>query len=397
LGLANYKTIYKIQGMKKRLLRGLLARHLKQFPALTLVGPRQCGKTTLAKAMGGRYLDLEDPAQRLRLDLDWDAPVGGKELLVLDEAQEHPELFARLRGAIDRDRKRAGRFLMLGSVSPALMRHASESLAGRMGLLELTPFVAEELPARSLDALWFNGGFPDGGVLAPKHYGPWQQGYLAALTQRDLPTWGLPARPGVSLRLLKLLAASQGAIWNASQIGAAMGLSYNTVNAYTDFMDGAFLVRHLRPWHANLSKRLIKSPKIYVRDSGLLHSLLGLSGPSQLLDQPWVGASWEGFVIEQIINSLRARGLAFEAHYFRTSDGHELDLLLSSAKGLHAVEVKLTAQPRPADLERPRHAASLVKADTLTLVCRKDLGPVNGQPEAVLGLASAIQRLAGLL
>lgn len=383
--------------MRKRRLGALLGRHLKLFPAVALVGPRQCGKTTLARALGGRYVDLEDPAQRLRLDLEWDARVRGRGLLVLDEAQEQPELFRRLRGAIDQDRKRMGRFLLLGSVSPALLRHASESLAGRMALLELSPFLAEELPAASLERLWFAGGFPDGGVLKPGQFGAWQTAYLAALTQRDLPAWGLPARPGVALRLLRMLAASQGAVWNASQIGAGMGLSYNTVNTYTDFLEGAFLVRQLRPWHANLTKRLVKSPKTYLRDSGLLHALLGVGTRSQLLDQPWVGASWEGFVIEQVITSLQARGLRFQPYYFRTSDGHELVLLLQSARGLHAVEVKLTAQPRTGDLERPRKAAALVRARSLTLVCRKDLGPVGTAAEAVHGLPAAIERLARLL
>jgi uncharacterized protein len=383
--------------MRRRLAAGLLARHLKLFPAVALLGPRQCGKTTLARSLKGSYWDLEQPSERLRLDLEWDALVAGRGLMVLDEAQEHPALFGRLRGAIDADRRRRGRFLLLGSVSPALQRQVAESLAGRLGILELGPFVAPELPAGALDRLWLCGGFPDGGILRPAAFGPWQQSYLQALTQRDLPAWGLPAKPGVALRLLRMLAASQGAIWNASQIGAGLGLSYNTVNAYTDFLEGAFMVRRLRPWHANLSKRLVKSPKVYLRDSGLLHSLLGLGRGSSLLDQPWVGASWEGFVIEQVLGLLRAQGVQVEPHYFRTSDGHELDLLLQTPRGLHAVEIKLSAQPQPEDLQRARQAASMVKAKSLTLICRKDLGKPNKDAEQVLTLASALLRLKRLL
>jgi predicted AAA+ superfamily ATPase len=383
--------------MRKRLSAGLLARYLRLFPAVALLGPRQCGKTTLARSLKGAYWDLEQPSERLRLDLAWDAAVAGRGLMVLDEAQEHPAVFGRLRGAIDADRRRRGRFLLLGSVSPALQRQVAESLAGRLGILELGPFGAAEVPAASLDRLWLCGGFPDGGVLRPASFGPWQQSYLQTLTQRDLPAWGLPAKPGVALRLLRMLAASQGSVWNASQIGAGLGLSYNTVNAYTDFLEGAFLVRRLRPWHANLGKRLVKAPKVYLRDSGLLHSLLGLGRSSSLLDQPWVGVSWEGFVIEQVLGALRAWGIQAEPHYFRTSDGHELDLLLQAPRGLHAVEVKLSAQPQPEDLQRARKAATMVKARSLTLICRKDLGKPDAGPEQVLSLPSALLRLKKLL
>lgn len=383
--------------MRKRLAAGLLARHLKLFPAVALLGPRQCGKTTLARSLKGAYWDLEQPSERLRLDLEWDAVTAGRGLVVLDEAQEHPALFSRLRGAIDADRKRNGRFLLLGSVSPALQRQVSESLAGRLGILELGPFALGELPASALDRLWHYGGFPDGGILRPAAFGPWQQAYLQTLTQRDLPAWGLPAKPGVALRLLRMLAALQGGIWNASQVGAGLGLSYNTVNSYTDFLEGAFIVRRLQPWHANLSKRLVKAPKTYIRDSGLLHSLLGIARSSKLLDQPWVGGSWEGFVIEQVLGTLRSLGIQAEPYYFRTSDGHELDLLLQTPKGLHAIEVKLSAHPQDEDLARARKAVAMVKAKSLTLICRKDLGAPNGSAEQVLSLPSALKRLKVLL
>ncbi len=382
--------------MKKRRLAGLLGRYLKLFPAVALLGPRQCGKTTLARSLGGRYFDLEDPAERLRLDLEWDGLVAGRALVVFDEAQEYPLLFARLRGAIDSDRRRKGRFLLLGSVSPVLMTKVSESLAGRLGMLELSPFLISELASSELNRLWLCGGFPDGGALRSSGFGPWQQSYLQTLTQRDLPAWGLPAKPGVALRLLHMIAASQGSIWNASQIGGSLGLNYNTINTYTEFLEGSFLVRRLQPWHANLPKRLVKHPKVFMRDSGLLHHLLGVNSGAQLLKQPWVGASWEGFVIEQLLGHLQAIGKRVQPYFFRTSDGYEVDLLLQSETGLHAVEVKLTSQPQSGDLERARKAASMVGAKTLTLICTKDLTRPSVAKEQVLTLNSALKRIGDL-
>jgi predicted AAA+ superfamily ATPase len=353
-----------------RLIQHRVVERLRRYPAVALVGPRQCGKTTLARATGGRYFDLEQSSERLRLDLTWDEAMRADELLVLDEAQSWPEVFVRLRGAIDADRKRNGRFLLLGSVAPALMTQVSESLAGRLSVLELSPFLWGELEADARGRLWLMGGYPDGGVLGSDRYPRWQLDYASLLTQRDLPNWGLPARPPTTDRLLRMLAAVQGQTWNASQIAASLGHDYKTVNAYVDYLIGAFLIRRLPSFQANLTKRLVKAPKLYLRDSGLLHALLNVGDEVQLLNLPWVGASWEGFVIEQILSTLSAGGATAEPYHFRTSDGHEIDLLLDWGSERWAIEVKLTASPSPADLARLERTADLAGAQRRFLVTR---------------------------
>jgi len=354
-----------------RHLETQIRRRLAAAPAVEVLGPRQSGKTTLARALGGRYFDLEQPQDRLRADLAWDELMKGTDLVVFDEAQAWPELFTRLRGAIDHDRRRNDRFLLLGSVAPALVSGASESLAGRLSLVELTPLLWTELTTgASRQRLWLCGGYPDGGVLRPDAFPRWQRDYVSLLTQRDLPAWGLPARPQTTERLVRMLAALHGQVWNASQVGQSLGLSYHTVNTYLDYFVGAFLVRRLQPFHTSLRKRLVKSPRVYWRDSGLLHALLGVADEPALFGQPWVGASWEGFVIEQTIGVLSSRGVDFEPFYFRTSDGYELDLVVEMGRELWAIEIKLTTSPAPDDMARLDRVAELVKATRRFLVTR---------------------------
>jgi predicted AAA+ superfamily ATPase len=370
-----------------------LNRRMAAYPAVAVVGPRQCGKTTLGRSLGGAYFDLEQQSERLRLDLEWSDRVAQRDLLVLDEAQSWPEVFPRIRGAIDADRKRKGRFLLLGSVSPSLMRQVSESLAGRLSQLELTPFLWDELPAGNLrDRLWMVGGFPDGGVLEPGPYPRWHLDYLALLTQRDLPAWGLPAKPQSTDRLLRMLAAAHGQIWNASQVGQSLGLSYHTVNSYLDYLVGAFLIRRLPSFRANIRKRLVKSPKVYWRDSGLLHALLNIPDQRALVAQPWVGASWEGFVIEQALGLLASRGDSFEPYYFRTSDQYEIDLVLDHGTELTAIEIKLTASPSPADMDRLDKSADMIGATRRFLVSQTKRS-VGGDERASLNLRGLIKRL----
>jgi predicted AAA+ superfamily ATPase len=358
-----------MQDVLERLLTPLIHDRLASSPAVALIGPRQSGKTTLARTLGRTYFDLEQEPDRLRLDLEWDDVVGRDELVVLDEAQEWPEVFPRLRGAIDQDRKKRGRFLLLGSVSTALMTQVSESLAGRLALVELTPFLLDELPTKAFrERLWLTGGFPDGGVLDPRSYPSWQGDYLDLLTQRDLPNWGLPAQPQTMRRLVRMLAASHGQVWNASQLGKSLGLSYHTVNSYVDSLVGAFLIRRLPSFHANIKKRLVKSPKVYWRDSGILHSLLNTADSQGLLNQPWVGVSWEGFVIEQILGHLSALGRRHEAFYFRTSDQYEIDLVVETAGERWAIEVKLTSSPGPRDMQALDRTADLIEASRRYLI-----------------------------
>ncbi len=381
--------------MRRRRLRALLRDRLKAAPAVALLGPRQCGKTTLARSLGGHYFDLEHEPDRLRLDLLWDDLQAGRDLVILDEAQTWPAVFPRLRTAIDRQRSRSGRFLLLGSVSPALMREVSESLAGRMSLIELTPFLFNEVPAAWMARLWRRGGFPDGGVLGGRAYPRWQRDFLTLLAQRDLPAWGLPAKPQVTLRLMRMLAALDAQVWNASQIGQSLGLSYHTVNSYVDFLTGAFLIRRLPPWAASFGARLVKSPKVYWRDSGLLHSLLGAADDESFLSQPWIGASWEGFVIEQVLGLFAQRGLDPGAHYLRTSDQREIDLVLDLGSRLWAIEIKLTSSPGASDMEKLDRHADLIKADKRILVSRTARNTTAGR-RVSCNLAGLAELVAGL-
>lgn len=356
--------------MIRRKVTQLVRERLKRYPAVALFGPRQCGKTTLAQALKGRYFDLEVESDRLRLDLQWEELIKGNKLVILDEAQSWPDVFPRLRSAIDQDRKRMGRFLLLGSVSPALSKHVSESLAGRLSLVELTPFLLVELPGKSLDDHWLFGGYPDGGILDAGQYPHWQQDYLSLLIQRDLPDWGLPAKPQQTNRLMRMLVLVQGQMWNASQIGQSLGLSYKTVNQYMDYLLGSYLIRFLQPFEGNLRKRLVKRPKIYWRDTGLLHSTMQTGDMDTLLSQPWVGASWEGFVIEQILGLIHTSGKSVEAFFLRTSDQYEIDLVLDFGRTLWAIEAKLTASPSVGDMKRLNKAADFIHADKRILVSR---------------------------
>ena len=355
--------------MLRRASAPFLRSMLRRFPAVTLVGPRQCGKTTLAREIGGEYFDLEQESDRVRLDLEWTRLVAGRTRVILDEAQTHPAVFPRLRAAIDADRSRNGRFILLGAVSPALMRSVSESLAGRMAVIELTPFLWNELAARPMRSrLWLMGGFPDGGVRRPAAFPQWANSYLRLITERDLPALGIPCTPQVTQKLLRMMAALNGQQWNASELGRSMGVNYQTVTRYVDFIEGAFLLRRLPAFHANLSKRLVKAPKIHWCDTGLLHATLGIDSDDALRHHPAVGASWESFVVEQALGMLAALGVPHSAFHFRTSDGYELDLVLESGRERWAVEIKLTSDPSPHDLARLEKCAAMVSATRAILV-----------------------------
>ena len=349
----------------------LLHSRLSAYPAVALVGPRQCGKTTLARSLGGRYYDLEQDSEQLRLDIEWAEVAASDRLVILDEVQALPEIFARLRGAIDSERSRNGRFLLLGSVAPSLMTKVSESLAGRLSVVELTPLSWEELNPDAQSRLWLCGGYADGGVLSGRGFPEWQHDYLNLLAQRDLPAWGLPARAQTTQRLFAMLAAVHAQEWNASRLGRDLGLSYHTVNSYLDRLADAFLVRRLNAYHANATKRLVKRPKVYWRDSGLLHCLMGVENVDELLRQPWVGASWEGHVIDQILTALQQRGRRFEAFHLRTADGREIDLVVKLGSEFWGVEVKLTTRPRLQHMNRLNEVADLIGAHRRFLVTRQ--------------------------
>ncbi len=322
----------------------------------------------MAQSIQGSYFDLEQDKDRLRLDLMWESIKSENELVILDEAQTWPDIFPRLRGAIDEDRKRYGRFLFLGSVSPILMTEVSESLAGRLSLIELTPFLLTELSGKKIDDLWLYGGYPDGGILDSNQFPQWQHDYLNLLVQRDLPNWGLPAKPQMTFRLLKMVAATHGQTWNASQLGQSLGISHPTVNDYMSYLEGVYLLRRLQPYQSNLRKRLVKSPKYYWRDTGLLHAISNIKNYDHLLSQPWVGASWEGFVIEQILGIIENQSI--EAYYLKTSDNYEVDLILDFGSTLWAIEIKLSSQPRSQDLNQLNKTADLISAEKRILISR---------------------------
>ena len=384
-------------GVIERFYRGMVVGKLERYPVVSLLGPRQCGKTTLAKNLGGRYFDMESEGASLRLDAEWDRLMRGEELVVIDEAQCAPEIFPRLRGAIDSDRKRNGRFLLLGSVSPALMQNVSESLAGRMGLVAMGPLTYSELAgplgADCLESLWLRGGFPDGGILDASRFYEWQKDYLELLATRDLPEWGFPAKPQRTRRFLSMLAAVNAQPLNASELGCALGIDHKTVIGYCDFLEETFLIRRVRPWSGNITKRLVKTPRLYWRDSGLLHALLNVQNTEHLYSQPWVGHSWEGFVIEQILVTLGLFGLSAEPYFFRTSDGIESDLVLDWAGERWAIEIKLTSDPTRTMLQGLQKASDLIGASRRILIC-KTAEEIRSDALLVTNLPSFLQELA---
>jgi hypothetical protein len=357
--------------MIKRKLLQVINSRLLNYPAVALLGARQSGKTTLAKTLSDAYYDLELEEDKLRLDLQWNDIRTSDKLVILDEAQNFPEIFPRVRAAIDQNRQKNGRFMILGSVSPALMTKVSESLTGRIAVCELAPFSITELDLENELELWLMGGYPDGGILSKSNFYDWQTHYLDLLAMRDLPNWGIPSKPQVTKRLFKMLAATHGHIWNASHIGKSLGLSYHTVNSYLDYFEQAFLIRRVQPFFVNIRKRLVKSPKIYWRDSGLLHSLLNIDSMDSLINHPQVGFSWEGWVIEQVITFLDINGIIHsEPYYFRTSDGYELDLVMIIRDTLWAIEIKLTTNPTSEDYTKLRKAAALIDAQKMALLSK---------------------------
>lgn len=338
-----------------------LAEHLAAFPAVALLGPRQVGKTTLAERIAetrdSLYLDLEAAADRARLsEPALYLAAHEKKLVILDEVQRLPGIFQELRGLIDRGRRRGyktGRFLLLGSASIELLKQSGESLAGRIAYVELGPLDALEVPPDEIDKLWVRGGFPDSFLArSDKVSATWRQNFIRTYLERDIPQLG-PRIPSETLRRFwTMLAHVQGGLLNAAELARALAIDGKTVARYLDLLVDLLLVRRLPAYHANIGKRLVKSPKIYVRDSGIVHALLGLQDRNALLGHPVVGGSWEGFVIETLIG---AAPEATQAFFYRTFSGAEIDLLLEMPGGqLWAIEVKRTLAPK---LERGFHQA----------------------------------------
>ena len=340
--------------MIPRYILPLLLEDLSIFPAVALLGARQTGKTTLARKLAQQkdalYLDLESERDRAKLvDAELYLSSQRDKLVVLDEIHRVPGLFPVLRGIIDQNRfegRKNGLYLLLGSASLDLMRQSGESLAGRIAYRELSPLWVLELPADEQDRLWLRGGFPESYLAANDAISMrWRQDFIQTYLERDIQQFEMRLQPDTLRRLWTMLAYQQGGLVNVAQLARNIDTDVKTVNRYLDILIRLFLLRRLEPWHANLGKRLTKSPKLYVRDSGIVHALLGIDDMETLLSHPVVGASWEGFIIENLLIAAQNK---VNAYFYRTAAGAEIDLvLLFRDQSLWAIEVKRSLAPKP--------------------------------------------------
>jgi uncharacterized protein len=341
--------------MIKRRIQEDIIKNLKQFPAIGLVGPRQAGKTTLAKMIAEAvdkkviYLDLENPQDLQKLD---DAQLYLQQfqnhLIILDEAQRKPELFPLLRSLIDQDRK-PGRFMILGSAYPSLKRQASESLAGRIAYHELSPFTLDEITdgQDNFNKLWLRGGYPQSYLAdSDESSTVWLQNFIQTHLERDMPVLGVRVPATTLLRFWTMAAHCNGQLWNASRLAESLGVDSKTARRYLDILEETFMIRQLQPFFGNVKKRLVKSPKVYIRDTGILHTLLKIYSNDDLFANPVLGASWEGFCLEQI---LALKPPKYSAYFYRTQSAAAAEIDLVLTKGLKveiAVEIKYSLTPR---------------------------------------------------
>ena len=327
---------------------------LRRSPVVALIGPRQCGKTTAARWIvepsSPRYFDLEDPASLARLTEPMTALGPLRGVVVIDEIQRRPELFPVLRVLADR-RPLQARFLILGSASPALLRQSSETLAGRLETITLAGFRLDELGDRAVGRHWRRGGFPPAYLARSEADSVrWREQFVRTFLERDLPQLGVSIAAPTLLRFWSMLAHVHGSLWNAADPARSLGLSQPTVRHYLDLLTSVFMVRQLPPWHENLAKRQVKAPKVYIRDTGLLHSLLGIRSEQNLQRHPKLGASWEGYAIEEVLKLVEPD----DSYFWATHGGAELDLLIFKNGRRYGIEVKhqdaptLTASMRTA-------------------------------------------------
>ncbi len=337
--------------MIKRKIEEKLLKALGFFPVVGIIGPRQVGKTTLAKELQKSvskesiYIDMENPRDIVKLeDPNLFFEKNKDKCIFLDEIQLMPELFSLLRSMVDL-RRIPGRFVLLGSASPVLIRKSSETLAGRIAYMELTGFNLTELFGEATEKLWFRGGFPDA-YLAPDNvlWKQWIENFIHTYIERDLPMLGLLVSARVLRSFWTMIAHSNGTVLNYSNLSRSLELSTATIKKYLDFLENAFLIRQLAPYFPNVKKRLVKSPKIYIRDTGILHSLLNIENEDELTGHPIKGSSWEGFVVEQV---LQLSGNDYQPFFYRSHQGAECDLvLLKSGKPVFAIEIKYSSAPK---------------------------------------------------
>ena len=323
-----------------------ITRLLEKNPVVALLGPRQCGKTTLARHVASQreseYFDLENPLDIARLSNPVFTLERTRGLVVIDEIQRKPGLFEVLRVLVDRPENQA-KFLVLGSAAPRLIKGASESLAGRIGFVDLSGFNITEVGTENIHSLWHRGGFPRS-YLAPDDQSSydWRNDFIRTFLERDIPQLGITVPAETLLRFWTMLAHYHGQIWNGAEFARSLGTSEPTARKYLDILSGAYVVRQLQPWHANIKKRQVKSPKIYIRDSGILHNLLFLETSKQIQSHPKLGASWEGFVLEEIFFGSRIRNI----YFWSTHAGAELDVLVFVKGRRIGFEIKFTDAPR---------------------------------------------------
>jgi hypothetical protein len=322
-----------------------IATALRRAPIVALLGARQCGKTTLATSIAkerqATIFDLESPQDLARLQNPELALSGTNGLVIIDEIQRKPDLFEVLRVLVDRE-SIVGRFLILGSASPRLIEGVSESLAGRVEFIDLAGFNLEEVGAPLLNRLWVRGGLPRSFLASTDEDSQaWREGFIRTFLERDVPQLGISIPAPAMRRFWTMLAHYHGQMWNASELARSMGVDGKTVRGYLDVLTATFMVRQLQPWFANVGKRQVKAPKVYLRDTGILHSLLALPTHDALAAHPRVGASWEGFVLEQTLELLRPA----DTYFWATHQGAELDLLFTHAGRMYGVEIKYSEAP----------------------------------------------------
>lgn len=388
--------------MIKRRLTSILVKRLREVPAVVLLGPRQVGKTTLALEIGRKqdaiYLDLESEADRARLS-EPELYLADRldRLVILDEIHRVPRIFLSLRGLIDQARRAGHRvrlYLLLGSASLEMLKQSGETLAGRVSYLELSPFDVLEVTESAGDAttnkLWLRGGFPDSFLASDEAQSlRWRRDFVRTYLERDIPQFGRRIPAETLRRFWVMLAHNQGGLLNIAQLARNVGVDAKTAASYIDLLTDLLLVRRLPSWYANVGKRLVKSPKVFVRDSGIVHALLSISDEDALLAHPVVGASWEGFVIENLL-TVAPEGV--QGYFYRTSGGAEIDLLLHFPDGhLWAVEVKRSLSPRP---ERGFHSgcADLKPTRRFIVYPGTETYPLSKDIQAV-----PLRELAGLL
>lgn len=336
--------------MKTRIVENKLLDTVNNFPATGIIGPRQVGKTTLAKQLIKKidketvYIDIENPRDKIKLSdpvLFFENNID--KCIIIDEIQLMPELFSVLRPMIDMKRE-PGRFIILGSASPLLLRQSSQSLAGRIAYIELSGFNLLELDLGSENKLWFKGGFPD--AYLSKNTNIWQQwldNFIRTYINTDLPMLGLDIDRNSIRNLWTMLSHLNAQLINYSNIAKSLSVSSTTLKKYIDFLENAFLIRQLQPYYPNIKKRIVKAPKVYLRDTGILHNLLNIQSTDDLEGNPLKGNSWEGYVLEQI---LQIAGSSFEPYFYRTHQGAECDLILTqSSKPVYSIEIKLSSAP----------------------------------------------------